>query len=373
MGALAALREAAADWRNRMVQSAAFQRLAWSSPLTRWVARRQARALFDLVAGFVYSQALAAAVELELCEQLAAGPRARDALGAALGLDAQAARTLLRACESLRLLEPRSGGRVALGPLGAALLGAAGVREMVRHHRSLYSDLADPAALLRRPRGAGAMAQYWAYAGREAPAAADPERVADYSALMAASQPMVAAQALASGALRGLESLLDVGGGEGAFLEAVGAARPGLRLGLFDLPAVTERARARLAAAGLEARTALHAGDFLRDPLPKGFAAVSLVRVLHDHDDAEAARILAAAHAALEPGGRLLVIEPMAEAPGARAVGGAYFGFYLHAMGRGRPRSPQELRALLREAGFQRLRLAPAPLPLAAQVLTAEA
>jgi len=366
--------EAAADWRNRLVQSGAFQRFAWSNPLARLVARREARALFDLVAGFVYAQTLRACVELELCERLAAGPLPRAALAGEIGLPPEAAATLLRACEALGLLEPRARGRVALGPRGAALLGAAGVREMVRHHGGLYRDLADPVALLRRPRGEGAMAAFWSYAGRAHPARAEPEQVAAYSALMAASQPMVAAQALASGALHRIASVLDVGGGEGAFLEAVAARWPAKRLGLFDLPAVTQRAQARLERAGLAGRIGLHPGDFLADPLPAGFGAISLVRVLHDHDDAQVLIILKAAQAALRPaGGRVVIIEPMADAPGARAVGGTYFGLYLHAMGRGRPRAPRELRALLLAAGFRRPRLWPTPLPLAAQVLSAEA
>lgn len=366
--------EALADWRNGLVQSAAFQRFAWSNPLARLVARRQARALFDLVAGFVYAQALRACVELELCERLAAGPLPRATLAREIGLEPEAARTLLRACEALGLLEPRRRERVALGPRGAALLGAAGVREMVRHHGGLYQDLADPVALLRRPRGEGAMAAFWSYAGRAHPERLAPEQAAAYSALMAASQPMVAAQALASGALRDVASLLDVGGGEGAFLEAAAARWPARRLGLFDLPAVALRAQARLERAGLAQRISLHAGDFLLDPLPAGFAAISLVRVLHDHDDAQVLDILRAAHAALRAGGgRVVIIEPMADAPSARAVGGAYFGLYLHAMGRGRPRTPQELRALALAAGFRRPRLWPTPLPLAAQVLSADA
>ena len=78
---------------------------------------------------------------------------------------------------------------------------------------------------------------------------------------------------------------------------------PDLRLMLFDLPPVAERARARFAAAGLAGRAAAIGGDFLADPLPPGADVVSLVRVLHDHDDAAALAILRAARRAL-PAGR---------------------------------------------------------------------
>lgn len=62
--------------------------------------------------------------------------------------------------------------------------------------------------------------------------------------------------------------------------------------------------------------------------------------------------ILRAARAALEPGGVLMLVEPVSETPGSEPVGDAYFALYLLAMGSGRPRPPRELKAMLREAGF---------------------
>jgi demethylspheroidene O-methyltransferase len=52
----------------------------------------------------------------------------------------------------------------------------------------------------------------------------------------------------------------------------------------------------------------------------------------------------------------VIVAEPFAGARGAEVVGDVYFGFYLWAMGRGRARCEEELRALLRAAGFVRVR-----------------
>ncbi|MCC7280468.1 MAG: methyltransferase, partial [Chromatiaceae bacterium] len=50
--------------RNRLLASPAFQRWAVDFPLTRPIAQRRARALFDVTAGFVYSQILFACVRL---------------------------------------------------------------------------------------------------------------------------------------------------------------------------------------------------------------------------------------------------------------------------------------------------------------------
>ena len=92
----------------------------------------------------------------------------------------------------------------------------------------------------------------------------------------------------------------------------------------------------------------------------------------HDHDDAAAARILAGARAALEPGGRLLLAEPMAGTRGAEPVGDAYFGLYLFAMRSGRPRTGAELESLLRDAGFTGIRAIPTRMPLLTRVIVAD-
>ena len=355
-------------WRNRLLASPRFQRFASRFPLTRPVARRRARALFDLVAGFTYSQILAACIETDLLEVLADGPHDAATIAARIDLPPMGAERLLRGAAALGLVESVGTGW-ALGSGGAALRGNRGIAEMVAHHHLLYADLADPVALLRRGGGGGALSGLWHYA--ESSGAGDATAVAAYSALMAASQPMVAAQAIDAYPFHRHRRLLDVGGGEGAFLAAVGARVAGLELGLFDLPAVGLRAQARLGSAGLTERSTIHGGDFLRDALPTGYDLISLVRVLHDHDDAPALALLRAIHAALPPGGRLLIVEPMAQTPGAAAAGDAYFGFYLLAMGSGRPRSASTIADMLRIAGFSRPRRIATAIPLTTSAIIA--
>lgn len=355
-------------WRNRLLASPRFQRFSTRFPATRPIARRRARALFDLVAGFTYSQILSACLETGLLEVLADGPQRTDRIAGRIGLPLAGTDRLLRAARALRLAQAL-GDEWVLGSDGAALRGNPGIAEMVAHHRLLYADLADPVALLRRGGGGGALSALWHYA--EDAGAGDATAVADYSALMAASQPMVAAQAIDAYPFRRHRRLLDVGGGEGVFLSAVAARVPALELGLFDLPAVAERARKRLDSGGLGARAAVHGGDFLRGPLPTGYDIVSLIRVLHDHDDAAAAALLRNIHAALPPGGTVFIAEPMAQTRGAEAMGDAYFGVYLLAMGSGRPRSRAEIAALLNAAGFARTRHLNTAMPLTASALVA--
>lgn len=370
--------EASLNWLDRihatldgLLASHRFRRWAARFPLTRPIARRRARELFDLCAGFVYSQVLLACVRLRVFEILSEGPQSLEALSRRLSLSPDAAARLLDAAVSLRLLTRRDRDRYALGSLGATLVGNEALLSMIEHHAMLYADLRDPVELLRKGPGDGELAQYWPYAASGEPAQLASARVARYSALMSASQPLIADQVLDAYSLRGHRCLLDVGGGEGAFIAAAALRASHLKLMLFDLPAVAERARIRLAGQGLSSRVSLHGGSFLTDDLPSGADIVSLVRVLHDHDDDSVLKILSAVRRVLPGDGVLLIAEPMAGTPGAETVGDAYFGFYLLAMGSGRARTPERLGELLWQSGFDAGRLVSTPLPIQTRLLIA--
>ena len=75
--------------------------------------------------------------------------------------------------------------------------------------------------------------------------------------------------------------------------------------------------------------------------------------------------------ASLREHGVLLIAEQMSGVRGAEPVGDAYFGFYLMAMGRGRPRSEARLTEMLRAAGFCQIGLIPTRIPLQTCVLVA--
>lgn len=359
--------------RDRLIASRSFQRRAASFLFTRRVARKRASDLFDLVAGFVYSQVLLACVRLDLFEILAEGPQTLPALASRLSLDADATERLIHAAVSLRLVEHRSRGRFGLGALGAPMVGNRAIAAMVEHHAVLYADLDDPVALLRAGSTDTALARYWPYAAAADPSDLSTDKVDTYSTLMAASQPLIADEILDAYPLARHRCLLDVGGGDGTFLVAAAARAPRLKLVLFDLPAVADRARANFSRRGLADRATAFGGDFVADALPQGADVVSLIRVAFDHDDAKVLSILRAVRGALPGGGTLLLAEPMSGVPGAEAMGDAYFGFYLLAMGRGRPRTVARLTALLEAAGFGEVRTVRTRLPLQTGLLVARA
>lgn len=348
-----------------------FQRWAAAFPLTRPVVRHHERALFDLCAGFIYSQALLAAVRLRLFETLSNGPLAEAEIAARVAVPQENLRRLLRALAALDLLAERGRGVYGLSVRGAALAGNPGVIAMIQHHSALYADLHDPVALLKSEGGGGRLAAYWGYAGNGDPGELTENDVAAYSVLMAASQQAIAEEILRSYSFQRHRCLMDVGGGEARFISAAARRVPRLELMLFDLPAVVARARTALAAEGLAGRVRVHGGSFL-ERLPTGADVITLIRILLDHDDETALRILRSARAALPAGGTVIVAEPMSGVRGAEPVA-PYFGLYLLAMGRGRPRTPTELKALMESVGFSRVRYRHTGRPLLVSLLVGHA
>ncbi|MCE2660641.1 MAG: hypothetical protein LW854_20740 [Rubrivivax sp.] len=93
--------------RDRWLTNPRFREAAARFVGTRPVARQRASELFDLVAGFVYSQWLAACVELDLFERLARGPLTARVLAQEGRLPDTAALRLLEAAVSLKLVQTR--------------------------------------------------------------------------------------------------------------------------------------------------------------------------------------------------------------------------------------------------------------------------
>ena len=355
--------------RNRLARSRRFQSWAARLPLTRSVAKAEGEALFDLVAGFCHSQVLRAVVELDLLEELIETPRTPAALAGKTGLSADRMTLLLRAATALGLTEPAGQGAFRTSRRGAALLGVPGLTEMIRHHDILYRDLADPVAFLRGETEPD-LAGFWPYvfgAGGDA----DPDTKARYSALMADSQALVAEETLRAVSFRAARHVMDIGGGTGVFLSAVLARATEARGTLVDLPGVADAARERFERSGQGARATILPADFRTDPLPEGADVVTLVRVLYDHADETVRALIAKIHAALPPGGRLVVSEPMSGGDRPERAGDAYFALYCAAMGTGRTRSRDEIAAHLRAAGFTGIETPRVERPFVTGVVTA--
>jgi demethylspheroidene O-methyltransferase len=359
-------------WRNRQIASSGFRSLVSRLPLLRMISNRKANHLFRLTSGFVHTQILSACVSLGLFEALAGRALPSAALAIRCSIPPDELRRLLEQARRLDLVMSVGPDLWMLTDAGTVLAADRGLREMIRHHDMLYRDLANARAFWSGDRGDTELRRYWAYVRGSDPAALKDEEAAPYSALMRESQAMLADCILGSFDFGRFRSVLDVGGGEGAFLSAVGQKHPTLKLELFDLPVVTERARRHLDGQGLLGRTKLHGGDFAADRIPATSDCVTLIRILCDHDDDRVLQILSNLQKSLASGTRLLVAEAMAgESEGAN-LASLYFTSYFAAMGSGRCRSAQEIIDLLNRSGFLNSRQITTTNPLLATLVVAE-
>jgi len=157
-----------------------------------------------------------------------------------------------------------------------------------------------------------------------------------------------------------LHRVIDLGGGQGNFLDAVLTAAPHLEGVLFDRPEVIARARARVHPPGFAAME----GD-LFEGVPAGFDALILKRVIHDWNDEESVTILQHCARQMQPDGRVLIIEFVLGEPGPGSSFGWWNDLNMQAITGGRERTRGEFSQLAAGAGLSLRAVHPTSTPLA--------
>ncbi|HEV2371939.1 MAG TPA: methyltransferase [Streptosporangiaceae bacterium] len=148
-----------------------------------------------------------------------------------------------------------------------------------------------------------------------------------------------------------MKTVVDVGGGNGAFLGGILERFPHMRGTVFDLPHVAEGARARLKSAGLADRCDAVGGSFF-ETIPAGADGYMLKRILYGWDDERALELLRSVRKAMLPGSRLLILEPVVRPGNDFNVGKLYDLLLLCMVGSG-ARSLEHIGQLLDAAGLR--------------------
>ncbi|MFI5834172.1 methyltransferase [Micromonospora sp. NPDC051300] len=192
---------------------------------------------------------------------------------------------------------------------------------------------------------------YWSYM------AAHPRDSARFDASQQAATRLELRAALPAYPWGDLATMVDVGGGNGAFLGGIMARFPNLRGTLFDLPHVVAEAEPVLQKLDVAQRCTITGGSFF-ETVPAGADAYMLKRILYGWDDDGAVRLLRAVRAAMRPDSRLLVLEPVVE-PGDRFDVGRLYDLLLLAMVGGGARSREHIERLLDVADLKLARSLP--------------
>jgi len=155
----------------------------------------------------------------------------------------------------------------------------------------------------------------------------------------------------------GIRVLADIGGGNGSALTAILTKYPDMRGILFELPAVVERAKAHIEAAGLADRCQMIGGSFF-ESVPGGADAYLLRHIIHDWDDEKSARILENVRRAMGKDGKLLIAEYVIPPGNVPSVGRGVDLVMLVISG-GQERTEEEYRQLYEACGFWLTRIVP--------------
>jgi O-methyltransferase domain len=232
---------------------------------------------------------LCAITRLEVPERLAAGPLPVAELAVAVGADPDTLSRVLRLVADHHIVT-FEGDRVGLTDRG---------RLLCRDHRSSLSaafatvgssDVAHGLTeTLRTGRAAAPRVlgmPYWDYL------AAHPDQQALFDQAMVQRAQLLSLACVPVLDWPSSGTIADIAGGTGTLLAAVLQAAPGVRGILVEQPQVLTNARPVLERQGVADRCWLHPGDLFEPPPPADLYL--LASVLHDWDDAHAARILAA-------------------------------------------------------------------------------
>lgn len=152
--------------------------------------------------------------------------------------------------------------------------------------------------------------------------------------------------------LTGATKITDVGGGTAAFAIEVCQVNPQLRATVFDLPAVAESARERIAAAECGDRVDFVEGDFFQDPLPADNDVVVLSMILHDWAPEQSEQLVARCVEALRPGGRLVVCELLVDDDKSGPVNASLMSLNMLVEAWGRNYTAAEYEQWMRAAGL---------------------
>jgi predicted O-methyltransferase YrrM len=152
--------------------------------------------------------------------------------------------------------------------------------------------------------------------------------------------------------LRQSRQLLDVGGGSGIYACVLAAHFPDLRAIVLEKPPVDRLAARGIARHGLTSRVSVAALDFLMSPLPDGADVHLFSNVLHDWDEPTVVRLLKKSHAALPPGGIVIVHGAHLDADKSGPLHVAEYSVLILHASEGRCYSVAEMEQYLTNAGF---------------------
>jgi len=241
--------------------------------------------VIERMTAIVEARLIALVVEVDIPDLIEEAPRTADDLAAATGSNSDALARILRYLAGRGWFAVDATERYSNTELGRSLLrGEWSWRGWVEYFGSHWNwDLWTGAGhSLRTGRGAAP-----ATLGQdffEFVANTDPTAGEAFNDAMTAGGRMQGLLVIETFDFGEVQTVCDVGGGDGIFIADLVATHPAIRGVTFDLPALSERANLRFSTRGVQARAAFTGGDFFT-AVPEGHDLYTLFSIVHDWDD----------------------------------------------------------------------------------------
>jgi len=315
--------------------------------------------MLDFTIGHWIARLTYVAAKLKLADLLKDGPRTVDQLAMAASVQAPALNRVLRALASVGIFSETTGRRFKLTPLAATLqtgipgsLHAWTLMINEKYTWDSWEELLHGVKTHEIPFVKAHGVMPFEYLERH------PEDLAVFgesmTSLSGTENPAIASAYPFSK----IGTLVDIGGGYGSLLATILRANPKLHGVLFDQASVIARAQQdhHLTAAGISERCTLKSGNFFEE-VPAGGDAYIMKYILHDWNDEQSVNILRNCRAAMNPKGRVLVVDNVIP-PGNNPAWGKLLDIQMLIIG-GRERTKKEFAAMFAEAGLKMSRVVP--------------
>jgi hypothetical protein len=191
--------------------------------------------------------------------------------------------------------------------------------------------------------------------------ARDPDYAARFNQAMVSNSNDTVDFVAASVDFASAKLVVDVGGGKGGLVGGILRAHPHLRGVVCDLPAGLTETAANLAELGVADRSTIVEADFF-ESVPRNGDVYLLKDIIHDLEDAPAAKILAVCRKAMPAGARLVIVERLVPSPVTDSpadLNAVITDLQMMVQLGSRERTLDEFRSLLKSAGFNDVRLIP--------------
>ena len=315
----------------------------------------------EMTFGFAVSQIIRTAAELNLADHLAAGPLTAQVIAEREGSAPITTFRLMRACAAFGLVtmdvDDRFHGTALLDtlrrdtprsvrPLVMAITNSSHWLPWIRFGESVRTGHSQAHNALGM--------DFFDYLEQ------NPSLAKEFSAGMSSGTSLWAPALADLIETTNVRRAVDIGGANGSLLALLQKANPALHGIVFDRPNIARDAEAHIASNGFAERTEVVGGNFFESVPPGDLYLLKFI--LHDWDDESCVKILRRCREAMEPGGRIAILELLVGDDAENSLG-VLMDLNMLACVNGRERSLPEFDALLHRSGLRRTAVLTADTP----------